>query len=77
MDKSEACRDFFRLELGATKFQMMGMMISLIKAEDSAGEGRRRKSWWVRPGRTKPVEAELDNAWWQRRLARPERMLRL
>ena len=53
------------------------MVNSLIKAEDSAGEDRRRKSWWVQPGRTKPVEAELDNAWWQRRLARPERMLRL
>lgn len=62
MDKSEAYRNFFQLELGVTKIQVIGMVNSLIKAEDSAGEDRRRKSWWVQPGRTKPVEAEPDNA---------------
>lgn len=77
MDKSEVCRDLFRLEVGATKFQMMDMMVSLIKAEDSADEVRRRKSWWVQPGRTKLIVAAPDNALSQRRLARPERMLRL
>ena len=56
---------------------MMGMMFSLIKAEDSAGEGRKRKSWWAQPGRTMPVEAEPGSASWQHRLARPERRLRL
>lgn len=77
MDKSEACRNFFRLELGVTKIQVIGMVNSLIKAEDSAGGDRRRKSWWVQPGRTKPVKAEPDNASWPHRLARPERTLRL
>ena len=56
---------------------MIGSMRSLIKAEDSAGEDHKMKSWWVQPGRIKPVEAEPGNALWQRRLARPERTLRL
>lgn len=56
---------------------MIGMVNSLIKAEDSAGEDRMMKSWWVRLGLTKPVGAEPGNASWQHRLARPERTLRL
>jgi hypothetical protein len=45
-----------------TKFQRMREISSLIKAEDSAGEGRRRKSWWAQPDRKEPVEAEPGNA---------------
>jgi hypothetical protein len=56
---------------------MVGMMRLLIKAEGSAGEVRKRKSWWVQLGRIKPVEAEPGTASWQHRLARPERTLRL
>ena len=68
---------FCRFELGATIFQMIDMMSSLIKAEDSAGEGHKRRSWWVQPDQIKPGEAELGNASWRRRLARPERMSHL
>lgn len=66
-----------RFGLGATIFQMIDMMSSLIKAEDSAGEGHKRRSWWVQPGQIEPGVAELSNASWRRRLARPARMSHL
>jgi len=53
------------------------MLRLLVKAEDSAGEDRKTKSWWVQLGRTKPGGAEPGSALWQHRLARPERTLRL
>ena len=77
MDSFEVPRDVSRLALAETRFQMVGMVDLLIKAEDSAGEDRMMKSWWVQPGRTKPVGAEPGSASWQHHPARPERTLRL